>query len=126
MIIEFPEIEIAGNIVTVHVRFGSHSLFDDSKGKANPEDVPIKPKETYVLTLDEEAARAWEVWQKREKWPQPKKIGIEFEQLNFGDGTGFFGGNGAPWPFPKPSESLALPGEREFVLRTHHARVVCW
>jgi hypothetical protein len=109
LIIEIPEIKLGGDPVSVHMRYGQHSLFDDSKGRAGPEDVPLKPKDSYILSLDEPAALGWEQWKEREKWSQPKRVVIEFEQLNFGDGTGFFGGNGAPWPLPKRGVQDRLP-----------------
>ncbi|HKP37782.1 MAG TPA: hypothetical protein VJT71_13075 [Pyrinomonadaceae bacterium] len=125
-IIEFPEIKLDGSPVSVHIRYGKHSLFDDSKGKAAPEDTPLKPKKTLILSLDEDSARAWEQWQQKEKWSQHKRVIIEFEQLSFGDGTGFWG-NGAPWPFPKGSVSPSQAQYRTLGtqpdIKSHHASV---
>lgn len=101
IIIEFPEMQANGNTLTVGVRYGQHSLFDDSKGRANPEDVPLKPKETVILRLEEGTSRGWEIRIAREQRPEPKKVLLRFEQLNFGDGTGFWSPEGAPWPFPR-------------------------
>ena len=105
IIVQIPEIQLDGNPVSVHIRYGERSLFDGSKGHARPEDMPIGPNQTVFLGLNEDNAKAWEQWQKKENWLQPKKVVFVFEELNFGDGTGFFGGNGAPWPFPKGGQS---------------------
>src|SRR5262249_27098692 len=84
IIVKIPEITLGGNPVSVHIRYGEHSLFDDSKGRANSDDVPIQVKQTIFLGLDEESARAWEQWQKKEEWLQPKNVVLEFEELTFG------------------------------------------
>jgi hypothetical protein len=101
LILEMPEIKISGDPVTFILRYGQHSVLDDSKGRAAPEDIPLKPGGTCILGLEDQQARGWEIRKEWEKWSPPKKVLIEFEQLNFGDGTGFLGGNGAPWPLPK-------------------------
>lgn len=108
LIIKFPEIRLDDKPVSVHLRYGQHSLFDGSKGRAQPEDISLRPKDTLILVLDETAKLAWEQWQAKEKWAQPKKVVIAFEELTFGDGTGFFGGNGAPWPFPRQKQSKGV------------------
>src|SRR5262245_44208304 len=82
IIVQIPEITLGGNPVSVHIRYGEHSLFDDSKGRANADDVPIQVKQTIFLGLDEESAKAWEQWQKKEEWLQPKNVVLEFEEMN--------------------------------------------
>ena len=47
------------------------------------------PKETYVLRIPEPDANGWEILRKKNNKPHPMKIGLVFQSLNFGDGTGF-------------------------------------
>jgi hypothetical protein len=83
-----------------HLYYGQHSIFGEWKGIAQPEDVSIKPNETIVLTLGTQAD-GWDKRSKIENLPQPNKLEIVFQELNFGDGTGFVGSSGARWPGPK-------------------------
>lgn len=60
IIVQIPEIELDGNPVSLHIRYGERSLFGASKGHANAQDIPIAAKQTVSLGLDEENAKAWE------------------------------------------------------------------
>jgi hypothetical protein len=128
LIFEMPEIRLAGNAVTYTLTYGENSIFDDSKGIAKTDDISLKPKETFILKLDDQQARAWEGWQKREQWPQPKNVVIICEELNFGDGTGFFGGNGSPWPLPRKKQAFVNVFNRSRTdsreIKTHHTTSV--
>ncbi len=54
-----------------------------------PEDVPIKPGESFGLRIHEGQMQAWEQMNRREGRPHPKKIRAKFQWLFFGDGTGY-------------------------------------
>jgi hypothetical protein len=134
IIIKMPEVKVNNGSLTFGVRYGKNTLFDGSKGQASPTSVPLKPKDTLILNIDNGEARGWEIWRSREKTPPPKRIIFLFEELNFGDGTGFFGGNGTPWPLPPKSD---LPLEAFFagldkkIFSSHHAanfqdKVMAW
>ena len=77
------------------------------------EDVPIKPGETVVLKVDEMDAEAWEHFRQGANgllpWQLPKKVTLLFEHLNFGDGTGFDGGDARPWPQAKQRNLVSQP-----------------
>jgi hypothetical protein len=66
--------------------------------KAGPDDIPIKPGETYVFSLSEIRAQNWERFRQRENKPDAKKLILYFGALSFGDGTGFVGTNGMAVP----------------------------
>ena len=71
-----------------------------------PEDVPINPGETIILKIEENQLRGWD--QARGLGLAPKHIhGVRliFQDLSFGDGTGFDGG--APWPRPGKNEQTS-------------------
>jgi len=119
--LDMPEIKPDGIIVGAHLYYGQRSIFGEWKGMAQPEDVPLRPNETIVLTLGKLQADGWDERSKIEKLPQPNKLSMVFQELNFGDGTGFVGGTGAPWPIPKraspPAENqntvpASLSGQR--------------
>jgi len=97
-ILDLPEIKPNGINIAIILRFGKHSIFDESKGRAQPGDVPLRPNETLIFSIDKRQADGWDETRKVENLPQPKKLSIELVELNFGDGTGFWGGTGAAWP----------------------------
>ncbi len=59
-------------------------------------DVPLLPDETTVLKIPESQADGWETGRAKNNKPQPKKVGLIFQALNFGDGTGYFDAQGTP------------------------------
>ena len=99
--LDMPEIKPHGIIVASHLYYGQRSIFGEWRGWAQPGDIPLRPNETIVLALDKLQADGWDKRSKIEKLPQPNKLTIVFQELNFGDGTGFVGGSGVPWPTPK-------------------------
>lgn len=66
--------------------------------RATPEDIPIKPGETYVLKIHPGQLNAWDTIQLKENRPHPKRIQLKFQGLNFGDGTGLIGEDGEAIP----------------------------
>ena len=75
--------------------------------KAEPDDIPIKPGETYVFKIAESLVLGWDSFRKRENMPQPKKVVLHFGMLSFGDGTGFAGTSGMSFP-PAPDGKSSL------------------
>ena len=61
-----------------------------------PDDVPLLPGEVVVLKVPAEQAELWRRGRARGDRPNPKKIELRFNYLNFGDGTGFVGGKPLP------------------------------
>ncbi|HZH32382.1 MAG TPA: hypothetical protein VEY11_16575 [Pyrinomonadaceae bacterium] len=68
-----------------------------------PDDVPIKPGETYTLQIPEQLQQGWERFVARRgiSKDEPKKIKFIFQVLNFGDGTGFRAPSGVPFDIHK-------------------------
>jgi hypothetical protein len=66
--------------------------------RAGPDDVPIKPGETFVLKMGE--VPGWEMGVRQKLFDQSKKLRAELQVLSFGDGTGYFGTE----PYPPPSQ----------------------
>ncbi len=65
-----------------------------------PDDVPLRPGEVVILRVPAERAELWKRGRERGDRPNPKRIELIFDDLNFGDGTGFIGGK----PIPEPRE----------------------
>jgi len=73
--------------------------------KAESDDLPIKPGETYVFKAYDGNVRGWELFRRDYNKPQPKKLILEFQVLSFGDGTGFDSTGGTPYPQPRKDKS---------------------
>ena len=73
-----------------------------------PDDVPIKPGESYTLKIPERLQLGWERFVKRRgvSKDEPKKIKFIFQALNFGDGTGFRFTSGRPFDIHKRRREL--------------------
>lgn len=61
-----------------------------------PDDVPIKPSQKYTFKIPESSAKGWDYLKDKESRPEPKKLGLVFQALNFGDGTGYVDSGGTP------------------------------
>jgi hypothetical protein len=73
-----------------------------------PDDVPIKPGESYTLKIPEQLQLGWEGFAKRRGLAkdEPKKLKFIFRTLNFGDGTGFRAPSGVPFDIHKRRREL--------------------
>jgi len=108
--ITLPEITIPNGTdkMGFSFHFGRRELHD-IETKARPDDISIKPGETYVFSLSEANAQDWERFRQREKKPDAKKLILYFQLLSFGDGTGFWRTDGLAVPHP-PDVSSSLDG----------------
>jgi hypothetical protein len=102
-----PEVrDETGNNVGFALHYGRAEL-GDIKTKAEPDDVPIKPSETYVFTIPNGQVLGWESFVKKQNKLQPKKVILKFGTLSFGDGTGFWAIDGIPFSSAsKPKSNL--------------------
>jgi hypothetical protein len=89
------DLKAAGFPVIAPLFYGKLGKITD---KAEPDDIPIKPGETYVFKIHPGQLNAWDTLQRTEYRPHPKKIDVMFEALSFGDGTGFVGEDGEAIP----------------------------
>jgi hypothetical protein len=102
-----PEIIGSSGLKSGFILHYGRSELGDIETKAEPEDIPIKPGETYVFKISEGQVLGWDSFRRRENMPQPKKVILHFGILSFGDGTGFLGNSGIPFPNePKERSSL--------------------
>jgi hypothetical protein len=84
--------------------YGNPQFVDFDK-QALPQDVPLRPGEVYTYQFSKRWAGRWEKFKATHKLPHPKKIGLQFEILSYGDGTGFVGTGGMMVPNPQSSNS---------------------
>ena len=79
-----------GHSLFVPLRYGRIELvkFDEP---LQPEDVPILPGESYVFIVPESDLKGLKAHATQYSLPktEPKKLLLEFVELNYGDGTGF-------------------------------------
>jgi hypothetical protein len=85
------------------VMYGRPEL-GDLVSKALPDDVPIKPKESYVFKLHPGQIPAWERSVAEGSHPDAMKLQVLPQQLSFGDGTGYFVNTPYP-PAPEVTEA---------------------
>jgi hypothetical protein len=114
MLLILPEITAPDGInVGFLLHYGRREL-GDIETKAGPDDIPIKPGETYVFSFPEIKVESWERFKRRENRPDPKKLILHFQILSFGDGTGFVGNDGKPIPHaPNNRSSLDRCGPEQ-------------
>jgi hypothetical protein len=86
-----------GTDIGFPLRYGRPELYS-VENRPTPEDVPIQPGETVFIKAPEGLTKGWEKFRIKHEMPHPKKIGIRFHSLNFGDGTGFHTTGGLPLP----------------------------
>jgi hypothetical protein len=106
LLLDLPEITAPDGIgIAFSIHYGRKEL-GYIETKAGPDDVPIKPGETYVFSFPDRKLLDWERFRQRENKPDAKKLILLFQILSFGDGTGFVGNGGMAVPHA-PDESRA-------------------
>jgi hypothetical protein len=84
-----------GNKLGFWFRYGRVQLVDFAEPLL-ADDIPIAPGEKHTFKIQESNAKGWEETSKREGRPEPKVFSLQFQGLNFGDGTGFVTTAGEP------------------------------
>jgi len=89
------DVKMAGRPLVFSLQYGRAEL-GDLVSKALPDDIPIKPKETYIFTLHQGQIPAWEKSVREGRHADATKLHVALQALSFGDGTGYFGNT--PYP----------------------------
>ncbi|HKE56922.1 MAG TPA: hypothetical protein VKB46_09480 [Pyrinomonadaceae bacterium] len=79
---------VTGEPVGFWLEYGRVQLIDFSEPLL-PDDVPIKAGEKHTFRISTSSANGWEEVKKRDGHPTPRFLELQFQRLNFGDGTGF-------------------------------------
>jgi len=87
--------KMTGNKLGFWFNYGRIELVDFAE-PLRPVDIPIAPGEKHTFKIRESLAKGWEEQSKREGRPGPNVLNLQFQGLNFGDGTGLL----------QPAESL--------------------
>ncbi len=94
--ISLPEIKgPMGHTFAFWLKYGRGELLDFST-PLEPTDIPIQPGEKCTLKIPESSAKAWDNMKEKEGKPEPKRIELLFQGLNFGDSTGYADAAGTP------------------------------
>jgi hypothetical protein len=107
MYVLLPEFVQNGGIKGIPLRYGRMD-FIKSATRPLPDDIPIKPGETYTFKIPDQDQEAWSVRKAAGLAPNPRKLRFIFSGLSFGDGTGFVGTTGLPYPRAKEISKLNL------------------
>jgi hypothetical protein len=110
--IVMPEIVIDGGKFMLGTSYGRTKL-KLPETPVEDSDVPIQPGESVTLKIRESEVRAFEHYRDEEKkWDDPKRIEIEVQIINFGDGTFMFGREGILRHATPKTQSLNNPNVR--------------
>lgn len=94
--INLPGIKgLMGSTVGFWLHYGRSQLIDFTI-PVLPDDVPLRPGEKYTFKIPESSANGWDHLREKEGRPEPKVMKLIFQQINFGDGTGYSDTSGAP------------------------------
>jgi hypothetical protein len=100
----FPEFVVNGGTKGIPLRYGRMD-FLKSATRPLPEDVPIKPGETYTFKIPDQDLQAWANRKAAGVARNPRKLRFIFSHLSFGDGIGFGGTTGPPYPNKQISQT---------------------
>src|ERR1700720_946686 len=105
------DVTFGGQPLVFPLTYGRPEL-GDIVTKAASDDIPIQPGETYVLKVRSGTVGAWERSIREQRFPQATRLQAVFQELSFGDGTGYFGNH----PYPPA-------GKRQSMLDNHMERM---
>ncbi|MDX6444039.1 MAG: hypothetical protein QOH71_1113 [Blastocatellia bacterium] len=94
-----------GQIIMAPVYYGRTEL-GDHRVKATPDDIPLKPGESFFLKIHPGQLGAWDLAAKKGERPKPKKIQVRLDGLSFGDGSGYMGNDGILVPHKRDPSDL--------------------
>jgi len=86
---------LLGSKVGFWLSYGRAELIDFS-APLKPDDKPFQPGEKYTFKIPESSAKGWDYLREKEGRPEPRVMKLTFQELNFGDGTGYSDSSGAP------------------------------
>jgi len=96
------DVKVGGTPFVFVLHYGRPEL-GDLVTKAQSDDQPIMPNDTYTLKLQEGQVSAWESSVLENSHPDATKIRVLLFGLSFGNGTGYFGNS----PYPAATQGGA-------------------
>jgi hypothetical protein len=94
------------------LRYGRVALADFGE-PVRPDDVPLQPGESITLMPPANHMHGWKGLRADKEISNPKKLVFDFQEINFGDGTGFLGSDGGAIPARKERSSNAPCREKD-------------
>jgi len=79
--------------------------FVDFDMRPSSTDIPLAPGGTHIFEIPDQFQKGWAAHKQRDNISDPKKLEISLTQLHFGDGTGFVGSDGKPFPYRREQSS---------------------
>ena len=108
IVLKLPEVKHDDGIMMAYqLRYGRAELVD-ILAPVQSDDVPIQPGESTILKVPVNSIAGWKLFKAKRNIPNPKKLKLVFQLINFGDGTGFMRTDGIPLPRSK-KQSLNTP-----------------
>lgn len=87
---------LVGNLdISFWIHYGRVELKDFSEPLL-PGDIPIKPGQKHIFKIPESNAKTWDYLRTKEGRAEPRHLKLLFQQINYGDGTGFTNTAGEP------------------------------
>ncbi len=77
-----------GHRIAYWLKYGRVKLINYAE-PLQPDDVPIKPGGKHTFKVSESDAKGWDAFRRQENRAEPTKLELQFQRINFGDGTGF-------------------------------------
>lgn len=97
MLVVMPDVTSGGYPHALQITYGRKELVRlDTPIQAD--DIPIKSGETTTLNVSVDQVSTYEKSRDKEKRAEAKKVRIDMQLINFGDGTGLRGTDGHPTP----------------------------
>ena len=113
VILDMPDVLLEdGAPLSFRVSYGK-SWLSEASAPLRPEETPIPPGESVTLKIQEKRWKGYEMLREEKKWSDPKRVRLELQILDYGDGTGFESTQGAPLLYPPKKSSLDKPPVRE-------------
>jgi len=109
VILDMPDVLLEDGVsLSFRVSYG-RSWIADSNTPLRPDEPPIPPGESLTLKIREKYWKAYEIMREEGKRADPKRVRLELQILDYGDGTGFESTQGAPLLLPPKKSSLDKP-----------------
>ena len=113
--VELPDVRDENNLKTAFpLSYGRDDLLDFNT-PLQPDDVPIKPSESFTFKIPDQLLQGWKRYAVRRGVAKDalKKVRLRFQSLNFGDGTGFTSTDGLPIDIHKKPADGACVNEKK-------------
>lgn len=113
ILLEMPElVSESGRQLAYPLIYGRKELADLTS-QVHDEDLPLMPGESYTFKIQEKWAKGMQQMRARINKPDPTRVQVRFQLINFGDGTGFMGIDGISVPQPTKSSCVEPNGRSD-------------